>query len=99
MDSPIDDFFNLLIDHDKQYQNFQPMSIFNSAKTMFSGYEEMILDFFSYLFTRNIVRIGLNFNNPEMPFMTFTKYGKTLASNEGRKVAFFEEFLNLYNSS
>ena len=34
-----------------------------------------------------------------MPFMTFTKYGKTLASNEGRKVAFFEEFLNLYNSS
>lgn len=76
MDDTLNDFFNLMVEHDQQYQNFQPMALFNSVKNSFKEYEDMILDFFSYIFTHNIVRIGLNFNNPEMPFMTFTKYGK-----------------------
>ena len=46
---------------------------------MFSGYEEMILDFFSYLFTRNIVRIGLNFNNPENAVYDFYKIWKNIS--------------------
>lgn len=98
MNEILENFFNILVERGEDHGNFQPLSIFHSLDNSFRNNEDMILDFFNYLFTHNIIRIGSNFNNPEMPFMTFTKYGKTLIKNKNRRIAIFEEFLNIYNS-
>ena len=98
MNEILENFFNILVERGEDHGNFQPLSIFHSLDNSFRNNEDMILDFFNYLFTHNIIRIGSNFNNSEMPFMTFTKYGKTLIKNKNRRIALFEEFLNIYNS-
>ena len=99
MNENLEDFFNILVENDKDHGNFQPMPIFNSLDNSFSNKEDLILDFFNYLVTHNVIRIGSSFNSPEMPFMTFTKFGRTLITNQGRRIALFEEFLNIFNSS
>lgn len=99
MNEIIENFFNILVEKVEDHGSFQPRNVFNSLDNSFQKNEDMILDFFNYLFTHNIIRTGTNFNNPEMPFMTFTKYGRTLVKNKNRRIALFEEFLNIYNSS
>lgn len=99
MNEVLDSFFNTLVEQDKNHGNFQPLALFHSLNKPLKDNEDLVLDFFNYLFTHNIIRIGSSFNSPEMPFMTFTKYGRTLITNESRRIALFEEFLNIYNSS
>jgi len=99
MSEVIDQFFNLLVEHNEKYHSIQPSAIFNSAKKSLKDNEGMVLDFFNFLFTHGIIRMGLNFSNAEFPFMTFTKFGETLITNKSRRIAIIEEFLKIYNSS
>lgn len=97
MEKFLEDIFNMLVNHEQQYHSFQPASMFNEMKN--SNIEkDLAFDFFHYLFTHNIIRVGLDFNNAEMPFMTFTRFGRTLIGNNARRTAIFEEFLKIYNS-
>ena len=99
MNIVVEEFFNKLIDDEKQYGNFQAKSLFNGLKgTEMEESQELVFDFYHYLFTHNIIRYGIDFNNIE-PFMTFTKFGRTLVENKARRIAIFEEFLNLHGYS
>ena len=57
---------------------------------------ELIFDFYHYLFVHDVIRYGTDFNNAEAPFTTFTKFGRTLIENEGRRIAMFEIFMNIH---
>jgi len=100
VENTLDEFFNFLVNREKEYGNFQPRAIFNELRnSSLQDKQDMILDFFNYLCSHGIIRMGLDFVNVEYPFMTFTKYGRTLIENEARRVALFEEFLKIFNSS
>ena len=99
MNEIIEEFFNKLVQDEKEYGNFQAGSLFNQLKgTNMEKNQELVFDFYHYLFTHDIIRYGLDFNNIE-PFTTFTRFGRTLIENEARRIAMFEEFLKIHNYS
>ena len=99
MNDIIVEFFNKLIQDEKEYGNFQAKSVFNQLKgTKMEKNQELVFDFYHYLFTHDIIRHGIDFNNIE-PFTTFTRFGRTLIENEARRIAMFEEFLKIHGHS
>jgi len=90
----LEDFFNHLVETEKEHGNFQPRAIFHQLSNMEKN-KDLILDFYQYLFSHDIIRYGIDFNNYE-PFTTFTKFGRSLIENKARRTAMFEEFLNIH---
>jgi hypothetical protein len=92
----LDEFFNHLVELERKYGNFQARSIFYELRgTNMEKYKDTIFDFYAYLFNHDIIRYGTDFNNYE-PFTKFTKFGQGLINNEGRKIAMFENFLEIH---
>jgi len=95
----LEDFFNNLVKVEKEHGSFQPRSIFYALMgTNMEKNIDLIFDFYHYLFTHNIIRYGSDFNNIE-PFTKFTKFGRSLIENKARRIAMFEEFLNIHEYS
>jgi len=94
----LNDFWNRLTKYSKDYSNFQRSSLFHGLRADNKEEENKILDFFQYLQNHDIIKVGLDFENTELPYMTFTKYGKTLFENDVRRTVIFKAFLELYNS-
>lgn len=94
----LNDFWNNLREDTKDYGDFHRTSLFHRLRGYNEKEEDKILDFLQYLQNHDIIKAGLNFENNDIPFMTFTKYGKTLFENDVRRNVIFKAFLELYNS-
>ena len=84
-------FRDIISSDDSLHLNIQTRSLFDSRSKLKNN-QDLIIDFYHYLITKNILSVWINFTNQELYFIAFIKNTREIMKN-GEKHIVFEEFL------
>ena len=91
----INQFIGIMLDTNPPHHNLQRKALFDKCHEL-KNHQDLILDFYHFLITKNILRVGTDFTNSELPHMKFTKRGSEIFNDDKKRTAFIDEFWDFY---
>ena len=84
-------FRDIISSDDSLHLNLQTRSLFDNHSKL-KNHQYLIIDFYHYLITKNILSVWINFTNQELYFIAFIKNTCEIMKNREKHIV-LEEFL------